>query len=72
MLMIFPRGRRGFVMIVLKVVTHVSLAGYISGTSIPLQKQLEHANQQSGFTDAVSEVDAFYVASVIIIEEYSD
>lgn len=29
-----------------------SQPGYISGTSIPLQKQLEHANQQSGFTDA--------------------
>lgn len=28
-------------------------AGYIPGAGIPLQKQLEHANQQSGFTDAV-------------------
>lgn len=27
--------------------------GFISGAGIPLQKQLEHANQQSGFTDAV-------------------
>ncbi|XP_023822142.1 G protein pathway suppressor 2 isoform X3 [Oryzias latipes] len=29
-----------------------SQPGYIPGASIPLQKQLEHANQQSGFTDA--------------------
>ncbi|XP_067379798.1 G protein pathway suppressor 2 isoform X1 [Channa argus] len=29
-----------------------SQAGYIPGAGIPLQKQLEHANQQSGFTDA--------------------
>ncbi|KAM8898737.1 G protein pathway suppressor 2 isoform 3-T3 [Spinachia spinachia] len=29
-----------------------SQPGYISGAGIPLQKQLEHANQQSGFTDA--------------------
>ncbi|PWA28820.1 hypothetical protein CCH79_00012965 [Gambusia affinis] len=29
-----------------------SQPGFISGASIPLQKQLEHANQQSGFTDA--------------------
>lgn len=28
-------------------------AGFIPGAGIPLQKQLEHANQQSGFTDAV-------------------
>lgn len=27
--------------------------GFIPGAGIPLQKQLEHANQQSGFTDAV-------------------
>lgn len=33
-------------------------SGYIPGASIPLQKQLEHANQQSGFTDAVR---AFYI-----------
>lgn len=32
---------------------NVSPAGYMPGASIPLQKQLEHANQQSGFTDAV-------------------
>ncbi|XP_047242059.1 G protein pathway suppressor 2 isoform X3 [Girardinichthys multiradiatus] len=31
-----------------------SQAGYIPGASIPLQKQLEHANQQSGFTDAAA------------------
>lgn len=30
-----------------------SSPGYIPGAGIPLQKQLEHANQQSGFTDAV-------------------
>lgn len=35
------------------MVTPVSRAGYIPGAGIPLQKQLEHANQQSGFTDAV-------------------
>ncbi|XP_068611972.1 G protein pathway suppressor 2 isoform X1 [Brachionichthys hirsutus] len=29
-----------------------SQPGYIPGAGIPLQKQLEHANQQSGFTDA--------------------
>ena len=29
-------------------------AGFIPGAGISLQKQLEHANQQSGFTDAVS------------------
>lgn len=29
-------------------------AGYIPSAGIPLQKQLEHANQQSGFTDSVS------------------
>ncbi|XP_005749827.1 G protein pathway suppressor 2 isoform X1 [Pundamilia nyererei] len=29
-----------------------SQQGYIPGAGIPLQKQLEHANQQSGFTDA--------------------
>lgn len=29
-----------------------SQPGYIPSASIPLQKQLEHANQQSGFTDA--------------------
>uniref|UniRef100_A0A3Q2XQA5 G protein pathway suppressor 2 n=1 Tax=Hippocampus comes TaxID=109280 RepID=A0A3Q2XQA5_HIPCM len=30
-----------------------SQPGYIPGAGIPLQKQLEHANQQSGFTDTV-------------------
>ncbi|KAA8579127.1 hypothetical protein FQN60_007247 [Etheostoma spectabile] len=30
-----------------------SQPGYIPGAGIPLQKQLEHANQQSGFTDAI-------------------
>ncbi|KAL3046399.1 G protein pathway suppressor 2 isoform X3 [Gymnodraco acuticeps] len=30
-----------------------SQPGYIPGAGIPLQKQLEHANQQSGFTDAM-------------------
>jgi len=30
--------------------------GYIPSAGIPLQKQLEHANQQSGFTDSVSRV----------------
>ncbi|XP_008319933.1 G protein pathway suppressor 2 isoform X1 [Cynoglossus semilaevis] len=30
----------------------VFVLGYIPGAGIPLQKQLEHANQQSGFTDA--------------------
>ncbi|XP_021470927.2 G protein pathway suppressor 2 isoform X2 [Oncorhynchus mykiss] len=29
-----------------------SQPGFIPGAGIPLQKQLEHANQQSGFTDA--------------------
>ncbi|KPP69317.1 G protein pathway suppressor 2-like [Scleropages formosus] len=29
-----------------------SQPGFISSTGIPLQKQLEHANQQSGFTDS--------------------
>ncbi|XP_056155935.1 G protein pathway suppressor 2 isoform X2 [Lampris incognitus] len=29
-----------------------SQSGFIPGAGIPLQKQLEHANQQSGFTDA--------------------
>ncbi|KAG7243402.1 hypothetical protein INR49_011859 [Caranx melampygus] len=29
-----------------------SQPGYMPGAGIPLQKQLEHANQQSGFTDA--------------------
>lgn len=28
--------------------------GFIPSAGIPLQKQLEHANQQSGFTDSVS------------------
>uniref|UniRef100_A0A672QE37 G protein pathway suppressor 2-like n=1 Tax=Sinocyclocheilus grahami TaxID=75366 RepID=A0A672QE37_SINGR len=31
-----------------------SQPGYIPSAGIPLQKQLEHANQQSGFTDSVS------------------
>ncbi|XP_072562502.1 G protein pathway suppressor 2-like isoform X1 [Paramormyrops kingsleyae] len=30
-----------------------SQSGFIPSASIPLQKQLEHANQQSGFTDSV-------------------
>ncbi|XP_063059470.1 G protein pathway suppressor 2 isoform X2 [Engraulis encrasicolus] len=30
----------------------VSQSGYIPSAAIPLQKQLEHANQQSGFTDS--------------------
>lgn len=43
-----------------------SHTGYIPGAGIPLQKQLEHANQQSGFTDAVRESDIwmFSIASV--------
>ncbi|KAL2095244.1 hypothetical protein ACEWY4_009963 [Coilia grayii] len=32
----------------------VSQPGYIPSAAIPLQKQLEHANQQSGFTDSAS------------------
>uniref|UniRef100_A0A3B3RSF7 G protein pathway suppressor 2 n=1 Tax=Paramormyrops kingsleyae TaxID=1676925 RepID=A0A3B3RSF7_9TELE len=31
-----------------------SQTGFIPSASIPLQKQLEHANQQSGFTDSVN------------------
>uniref|UniRef100_A0A3B5QIQ9 G protein pathway suppressor 2 n=1 Tax=Xiphophorus maculatus TaxID=8083 RepID=A0A3B5QIQ9_XIPMA len=43
-----------------------SQPGFISGASIPLQKQLEHANQQSGFTDAVSRVCSVYTTNLII------
>uniref|UniRef100_A0A8C1PQP0 G protein pathway suppressor 2 n=1 Tax=Cyprinus carpio TaxID=7962 RepID=A0A8C1PQP0_CYPCA len=32
----------------------LNFIGFIPSPSIPLQKQLEHANQQSGFTDSVS------------------
>ncbi|XP_031428397.1 G protein pathway suppressor 2 isoform X3 [Clupea harengus] len=32
----------------------VSQPGYIPSAAIPLQKQLEHANQQSGFTDSTT------------------
>lgn len=36
-------------------IIHPSIfTGFIPSASIPLQKQLEHANQQSGFTDSVS------------------
>uniref|UniRef100_A0A3B3WET6 G protein pathway suppressor 2 n=1 Tax=Poecilia mexicana TaxID=48701 RepID=A0A3B3WET6_9TELE len=43
-----------------------SQAGFISGASIPLQKQLEHANQQSGFTDAVSRACSVHTTDLII------
>uniref|UniRef100_A0A3B3U357 G protein pathway suppressor 2 n=1 Tax=Poecilia latipinna TaxID=48699 RepID=A0A3B3U357_9TELE len=43
-----------------------SQPGFISGASIPLQKQLEHANQQSGFTDAVSRACSVHTTDLII------
>lgn len=33
------------------------MTGFLPSAGIPLQKQLEHANQQSGFTDSVKTFD---------------
>uniref|UniRef100_H2LP46 G protein pathway suppressor 2 n=1 Tax=Oryzias latipes TaxID=8090 RepID=H2LP46_ORYLA len=43
-----------------------SQPGYIPGASIPLQKQLEHANQQSGFTDKMfkTNISFFFLLSL--------
>uniref|UniRef100_A0A671L9D7 G protein pathway suppressor 2-like n=1 Tax=Sinocyclocheilus anshuiensis TaxID=1608454 RepID=A0A671L9D7_9TELE len=46
-----------------------SQPGYIPSAGIPLQKQLEHANQQSGFTDSVSrpKIVAFLCSCYVLV-----
>lgn len=36
------------------------MTGFLPSATIPLQKQLEHANQQSGFTDSVKPFDFWF------------
>lgn len=50
---------------------NVCHTGYIPGAGIPLQKQLEHANQQSGFTDAVRIFDIQFIV-MINFESFQD